>query len=271
MTARHPRTTPRTLLLAALALACKGGESASDGQANAAPLPVSAPTYGVQVVRRWPHDPSAYTQGLEIVGDALYEGTGMEGQSSVRIVDLATGSPRRKIDLPKEYFGEGITVLGGRLYQLTWKSEKGFVYDAATLRQTGTFAYTGEGWGLTNDGTSLIMSDGTNTIRWIDPKTFQVTRTVAVTDQGIPVTQLNELELIDGVIWANVWQTTTIARIDPATGQVNSWINVGDLLNSADRSEPVDVLNGIAYDKASHRLFLTGKYWPAMFEVRVKE
>ena len=267
---RRRRLRALPLLLAALA--CTGdGRAGGDGQASAAPVSRSAPTDGVEVVRRWPHDPGAYTQGLEIVDGTLYEGTGMEGQSSVRIVDPATGALRKKVDLPRPYFGEGITVLGGKLYQLTWKSETGFVYDAATLRRTGTFSYTGEGWGLTNDGTSLIMSDGTNTLRWLDPKTFQVTRTVQVTDQGIPVTQLNELELIDGVVWANVWQTTTIARIDPATGQVKSWVDVGDLLTSADRAEPVDVMNGIAYDRANRRLLLTGKYWPAMFEVKVRE
>jgi glutamine cyclotransferase len=161
--------------------------------------------------------------------------------------------------------------MGGKLYQLTWKSQKGFVYDAATLRQTGTFAYPGEGWGLTNNGRALIMSDGSDSLRWIDPTTFAPTKVLRVTDQGLPVGQLNELELVKGELWANVWQTTTIARIDTATGRVNSWVGVGELLTSADRADPVDVLNGIAHDRATDRLFVTGKYWPAMFEIRVRE
>lgn len=263
---------PRSLLLGLALLACNSdAKTASNGSTDTAPAAPAAPVVGVEVVRRWPHDPGAYTQGLEIVDSVLYEGTGIEGQSSVRIVDLATGAVRKKVDLPRPHFGEGITVLGGKLYQITWKSQRAFVYDAATLRQTGTFTYQGEGWGLTNDGRSLIMSNGSDTLVWRDPATFKVTRAVAVTDRGLPVTQLNELELVNGLVYANVWQARTIARIDPATGQVKSWIETGELLTSADRAEPVDVLNGIAYDRAKGRLFLTGKYWPAMFEVKIKE
>lgn len=262
---------PRRFLLALLALACTESAPASDGNASAATLPAAAPVYPVEVVRRWPHDPGAFTQGLEIAGDTVFESTGEYGRSSIRIVDLATGTVRRQVDLPKELFGEGVTRLGGRLYQLEWKGQRGFIYDPATLRQTGTFPYTGEGWGLTNNGAALLMSDGSSRIRWLDPRTFQVIRTLEVTDQGLPVSQLNELELVDGVLYANVWQTTTIARIDTTTGRVRSWLGVGDLLTSADRSDPVDVLNGIAYDRTSRRLLLTGKLWPAMFEVRVRE
>jgi glutaminyl-peptide cyclotransferase len=261
---------PRSLLCALALLACNEGKPATNGDSGTPP-PAAAPTYSLEVLNRWPHDTGAFTQGLEIVEGTLYEGTGEYGRSTVRVADLASGTVRRRIDLPKEYFGEGITLLGGKLYQITWKEQRGFVYDPATLRQTGTFEYAGEGWGLTNNGRHLIMSDGSPRLRWIDPQTFRVTRTLDVTDQGLPVEELNELELIDGVLYANVWQTTVIARIDTTTGRVQSWLNAGDLLSPADRQRPVDVLNGIAWDRTNRRLFLTGKNWPAMFEVRVRE
>jgi len=261
------------IAVAALALAActEDGKSASNGSVPP-PVEPAAPVHSVEVVRRWPHDPGSYIQGLEIVDGTVYESAGEYGRSSIRVVDLATGAIRRKVDLPKEYFGEGATLLNGKLYQLTWKEHKAFVYDPATLRQTGVFEYPGEGWGLANNGKSLIMSDGSDSLRWLDPATFQVTKVLRVTDQGLPVSQLNELELVDGLLYANVWQTTTIARIDTTTGRVHSWINPGELLTAADRADaPVDVLNGIAWDSAGKRLFLTGKLWPAMFEVKVKE
>jgi glutamine cyclotransferase len=215
------RQSAATITAASLAIALLGACTRDASEGKQPPADGTTPTVTPEVVRRGPHDPTAFTQGLEFHDSTLYESTGLEGQSTVRHVNLATGAVRKQVRLPAEYFGEGITVLGGKLYQLTWKSERGFVYDAATLAQTGTFEYDGEGWGLTNDGQSLIMSNGTNTLRFLDPTTFQLRRTMAVTDAGgYPVTQLNELEWVRGEIWANVWQSEMVARIDPATGRL---------------------------------------------------
>ena len=268
------------LLPLAPLLACERTQTADAGSVDTAGT-VSArtgtPVYVADVVRRWPHDPEAFTQGLEVVGESLYESTGLEGRSYVRRSDLATGAELRRADLDKEFFGEGITVIGDRLYQLTWKSQTGFIYDAGTLERRGTFSYTGEGWGLTHDSTSLIMSDGTSTLRWLDPTTFQVTRTVTVTDNGRAVGRLNELEWVKGEIFANVWQSDQIARIDPASGRVVGWIDLAGLLSASERrggsdenGEPVDVLNGVAYDAAGDRLFVTGKLWPTLFQITLR-
>lgn len=233
-------------------------------------IPFSAATarYGVRVVQSWPHDREAFTQGLDLYDGTLYEGTGVEGRSSVREVELATGRVVKRVDLPYPIFGEGIAVLDGRLYQLTWKSKKGFVYDAATLAPRDSFAYEGEGWGLATDGKLLYMSDGTSTLRVLDPKTLQVTRTIAVTEAGTPVPFLNELEWVKGELYANVWMTEFVARIDPATGHVTGWIDLTGLLTPEERVG-VDVTNGIAYDAARDRLLVTGKYWPKIFAVEV--
>ena len=220
-----------------------------------------------QVINRYPHDPGAFTQGLIFDNGLLYESTGLHGRSSLREVDLATGAVRRRVNVPAEYFAEGMTMLEGRIYQLTWQSQVGFIYDAATLAQVGQFSYMGEGWGLTHDRHLLIMSDGTNRIRFLDPVDFRVVRTIGVVDgSGDPVTRLNELEYIEGQIYANVWQTNAIARIDPASGRILGWIDLAGLLPAG---TPGDVLNGIAYDAASRRLFVTGKLWPYLFEIRV--
>lgn len=199
----------------------------------------------------------------------LYEGTGLLGRSTLRRVDLATGRVLQVRTLPDSYFGEGIAVVGDRIVQLTWKSNLGLVYDKASFKLLATFQYPGEGWGLTCDGQRLIVSDGTATLRFLDPETLQETGRVGVLDAGSPVTQLNELEFIKGEVWANVWRTNRIARIDPATGRVTGWVDLTGLLRPEDASQPVDVLNGIAYDAQSDRLFVTGKLWPALFEIRL--
>jgi glutamine cyclotransferase len=222
-----------------------------------------------EVVQRWPHDPGAFTQGLVYRGGTLYESTGNHGESSLREVELETGKVLRRHDLPEQYFGEGLALFGGKLYQLTWRSRVGFIYDAATLQPVGQFTYAGEGWGLTEDGTSLILSDGTSTLRFLDPATLTVQRTVTVTDEGREVSRLNELEYVNGEVYANVWKHDLIARINPATGHVTGWIDLTGLLAPEDKLGDEDVLNGIAYDAANDRLLVTGKYWPKLFQIRL--
>jgi glutaminyl-peptide cyclotransferase len=229
----------------------------------------SAPVAGFEVVQSWPHDPKAFTQGLVYRDGKLYEGTGLNGQSSLREVELETGAVLRRRDIAEEFFGEGLDFFKGRLYQLTWRSHVGFIYDAATFQPVGQFDYPTEGWGLTDDGTSLILSDGTGTLRFLDPQTLTVRRSLSVTDDGREVSLLNELEYIKGEIYANVWRTAQIARIDPATGKVTGWIDLKGLLKDEDRTGHEDVLNGIAYDSARDRLIVTGKLWPKMFQIRV--
>jgi glutamine cyclotransferase len=233
-----------------------------------APAARSTPTAGFEVVQSWPHDPQAFTQGLVYREGKLYEGTGMYGESSIRQVDLQTGGVLRRRNMPQQYFGEGIALFGGKLYQLTWRSQLGFIYDAATFDLVGQFSYTGEGWGLTEDGSSLILSDGTSTLRFLDPTTFAVRRSVKVTDSGREIIHLNELEYVNGEVYANVWKTDLIARIDPATGNVKGWIDLSGLLPAAERTDNEDVLNGIAYDAAQDRLLVTGKNWPKLFQIR---
>lgn len=230
-----------------------------------APAPV--PTFSYRVVNIYPHDPTAFTEGLQYIDGQLYESTGLNGHSELRRVDLASGAVQQRCALPEQAFGEGLTVLGGMIYQLTWQNGTGMVYDKASFQFLRTFRYTGEGWGMTTDGQQLITSDGTPTLRWLDPATLQETAHVGVYDDHGPVVKLNELEYVDGAILANVWQTDRIARIDPASGAVTAWIDLSGLLSAADRAQPVDVLNGIAYDSAGKRLFVTGKYWPKLFEI----
>jgi len=231
----------------------------------------AAPTYGYEVVNTYPHDPLAFTQGLVFSGGALVESTGLEGHSTLRRVELQTGKVLQKVDVPSFYFAEGLTLFGGKLYQLTWKAEKGFVYDPQTFKKSGEFPYEGEGWGLTHDADSLVLSDGSNRIRFIDPTTYQVRRTISVTDGGRPVNELNELEYVKGEIYANVWHDNRVARIDPQTGRVNGWIDFSGLLKPGDVTDEEAVLNGIAYDETSDRLFVTGKLWPKLFEVRLRQ
>jgi glutamine cyclotransferase len=216
----------------------------------------------------YPHDPHAFTQGLEYRDGALFEGTGRNGESTLRKVEIATGRVLQQASIPADYFGEGITTWGQTILQLTWKDEIGFVYDRTTLKQLRTFRYNGEGWGLTHNATHVIMSDGSASLRFLDPRTLTETHRVLITDAGIPVRDLNELEWVNGEIYANVWQTDFVARISPSSGRVLGWIDLSGLLSPAEE-RGTDVLNGIAYDPARNRLFVTGKLWPKLFEVQV--
>jgi glutamine cyclotransferase len=238
------------------------------GDKNGPNQPVTA--YRYEVVHTWPHDRNAFTQGLVFNGGNLLESTGEVGRSSLRRVQPETGAVVQKVDVPPPYFAEGITLLKGKIYQLTWQHQLGFIYDALTFEKTGEFKYTGEGWGLANDGQSLILSDGTNKIRFLDPDNFQVTRTIAVLDEHAPVEEINELEYVQGEIFANIWHNDRIVRIDPKTGKVVGWINLAGLLSPGEVQDEEAVLNGIAYDEASGRLFVTGKLWPKLFEIRLK-
>jgi len=269
---RAERVVVGGLLVVAAVAGCTQAEPAGPVQAASRPPAAATPTFGYRVLASHPHDPGAFTQGLAYMDGTLYEATGSAGvgPSSLRRVALATGAVEARHDLNSEDFGEGIAVVGDRIVQLTWQSQVGYVYDRATFRQLGTFRYPGEGWGLTYDGHRLIMSDGTDRLRFLDPTTFVETGSVHVRDAGRPVDQLNELEYIDGQVYANVWQTDRIVRIDPATGQVTAVIDLTGLLPAADReSGQVDVLNGIAYDSAGDRLFVTGKLWPKLYEIEL--
>lgn len=230
----------------------------------------SVTNYGYEIVSTWPHDADAYTQGLVFHDGKLLESTGREGKSSLRSVEPETGKVLKKVDVPRPFFAEGITVFKGKIYQLTWLHEQGFIYDAWSFEKLGQFSYQGEGWGLTNDGKSLILSNGTNRIRFLDPDNFQVRKTIEVFDGRLPVNSLNELEYVQGEIFANIWHEERIARIDPQSGRVEGWINLSGLRARTEVSDAEAVLNGIAYDEKSDRLFVTGKLWPKLFEIRVK-
>jgi glutaminyl-peptide cyclotransferase len=231
--------------------------------------PARPRNYTYSVVHAFPHDRGAYTQGLEYHDGFLYESTGLKGRSSLRKVRLETGEVLRRIDLAPQFFGEGITIFGDRIFQLTWRAQVGFVYALRDFRVERQFSYTGEGWGLTNNGREIFMSDGTADIRVLDPITLAEKRRIHVKDGSTPVPLLNELEFVEGEIFANVYTTDRIARISPRTGQVTAWIHLKGLLSPMYRAGAVDVLNGIAYDATHKRLFVTGKLWPALFEIRV--
>lgn len=251
-----------------MALALLAGfHRASPGLVAQAPV-ATLPTYGYTVVKAFPHDPTAFTQGLQFVDGIFYEGTGLNGQSTIRKVRIDTGEVLERRSLGQEHFGEGIVLFNKTLYQLTWQSGLAFVYDGASFRFQKNFTYKGEGWGLTHDGTNLIMSDGTDELRFLDPATFRERRRIRVTAVGKPVKELNELEFVKGEVFANVWQTDYIARIDPKSGTVTGWIDMRGLLSPRERAA-TDVLNGIAYDAAGDRLFVTGKLWPKLFEIRL--
>lgn len=258
-----------SVLVAGVSLAFfTGCQKSTNVSAPALAVP-AATYYTYEVVNSYPHDPEAFTQGLVFLNGNFIESTGLNGQSTLREVELTTGKVLREDTVPQEYFAEGAAVLGSKVYQLTWQNHKGFVYDLATFKQEKEFAYDGEGWGLATDGHSLILSDGTSTIRFLDPQTFAVQRTIDVMLKGAPVKELNELEYIKGEIYANVWQTNIVVRIDPATGDVVGVIDFSGLLAPQDYQPDTDVLNGIAYDAATDRLFITGKRWPKIFEVRL--
>jgi len=228
----------------------------------------AAPVYGYRVVHAYPHDTSAYTEGLFYKDGYLYESTGEAGASTVRKVELESGKVVQRHDLPAQYFGEGIVDWGSRIVQLTWKDQMGFVYDLATFKPERTFSYPGEGWALTRDDKHIYMSDGSPVLRVLDPQTLTAVRSILVTDDGQPVTNLNELEWVKGEIYANVWLTNHIARIDPATGHVTGWIDLTGIFDVSGLPDPGnDVLNGIAYDAQRDRLFVTGKRWPKLFEI----
>jgi glutaminyl-peptide cyclotransferase len=227
------------------------------------------PTYSYEVVQSYPHDENAFTQGLVYRDGFLYEGTGLEGRSSLRKVRLETGEVLQRVDLPYEYFGEGVAIVRDQILELTWKSQVGFVYDLRTLRQLRRFSYSGEGWGLTANGGDVYMSDGTADIRMLDAATLREKRRIHVHDGPKPIDQLNELEFVEGQIFANIWQTNRIARISPQTGEVVGWIDLSGLLSPMYQLERGAVLNGIAYDSGRKRLFVTGKLWPRLFEIRL--
>ncbi|MDR0955481.1 MAG: glutaminyl-peptide cyclotransferase [Rikenellaceae bacterium] len=232
----------------------------------------SAPArYGYRVVKSYPHDGQAYTQGLFWYEGFLYESTGLTGQSTLRKVDLPTGEVLQSVPLAEEYFGEGAALLDGKIYQITWENNTGFIYDLATLEPLGQFGYTGAGWGLTTDGQYLYMSDGTEKIMVLDPQTFRPLRTIEVYSDAGRVTQINEMEWIEGEIWANIYLTDQIVRIDPETGAVRGIIDLKRILPPADKDMSTDVLNGIAYDPATGRIFVTGKNWKKLFEIEVIE
>jgi len=264
-------------LFAAIAVSCGNTPPTPNGNAkppvsNTANQPVI--TYDYQIVKTYPHDPKAFTQGLEFKDGILYEGTGgKEGDdfySSLRKVEYTTGKVLQKYDLPREYFGEGITILNDKIYQLTWREMTAFVYDM-NFKLLKEFRYAGEGWGLTNDGNNLFMSDGTHVIRVVNPEDFKTIRTLVVKDEfGKPIMQLNELEFVKGEIWANIWQSGWIIRIDPASGRLLGRVDLNSLADDeTEKNDEADVLNGIAYDSAGDRMFITGKKWRRLFEIKV--
>ncbi len=255
----------------AIALACAGCAPSGSPPSAASAQPVAEEPihYSYTVVNAFPHDRSAFTEGLVYWSGNLYESTGLNGQSSLREVDLTSGKVLQQIPLSSEYFGEGLAILGDKAYQLTWQTHVAFCYNVADFHLEKTFPYAAEGWGLTTDGQSLIASDGSSQIRFIDPATFAVQHTIDVTLLGQPVKELNELEYIKGEIYANIWQTNYVARIDPQTGHVVGVIDFTGLLALADHTPDVDVLNGIAYDADHDRLFVTGKKWPKIYEVKL--
>lgn len=230
--------------------------------------PTAVSVVSATVLARYPHDPRAFTQGLAIADGVLYEGTGWYGESSLRRVDLASGSVLQQVRLPDDVFGEGIAAVGDRIVQLTWLSNLGYVYDRPSFALIGTFGYPTEGWGLAYDGVRLIMSDGTATLRFLDPGTLAETGQVLVSAGGRPVPRLNELEFIDGFVFANVWQSDQVAVIDPGSGEVRYWIDLGGL-NPTQQATREEVLNGIAYDSESGRIFVTGKRWPTLYEIQL--
>ncbi|MEK6284411.1 MAG: glutaminyl-peptide cyclotransferase [Acidobacteriota bacterium] len=244
----------------------------SNGAAGNTP-PVSdgrARQQSYEVINGYPHDPASFTQGLLWRDGGFYESTGLYGQSKLRRLEFPSGRVLKETSLPPQLFGEGLALVDGRLIQLTWTAHRGLVYDVETFRLLQEFNYDTEGWGLTYDGKNLILSDGSSDLFYFDPQTFKPVKTLAVKMNGQPIHELNELEFIDGEIWANVWQSDLVLRIDPSTGQVTSFLNLKGILAPSDRKGTEDVLNGIAYDAEQKRIFVTGKLWPRIFEIRVK-
>lgn len=247
--------------------------TASPPVATVASVPTSAaprdtPVHGYRIVKTFPHDRSAFTQGLIYRDGVFYESTGLNEQSTLRKVAVETGEVLQRVAVPDEYFAEGLTDWDDTLVQLTWTTGVAFVYDRASFKRLRQHTYTGEGWGLTRTDTHLVMSDGTPTIRLLDPATFAVTSRVQAHDESGPVSALNELEMVKGTLFANVWMTERIAMIELSTGRITGWIDLRGLLPAAERQR-VDVMNGIAYDSAGDRLFVTGKWWPHVYQIEV--
>ncbi|WP_411280032.1 glutaminyl-peptide cyclotransferase [Gemmatimonas sp.] len=278
---RRSRTASAVILFGTVAFvstagafgACGGdrGEASAASGDTTGTVSARTPTYSYEVVQSYPHDPRAFTQGLVWHDDRLFESTGQVGQSTIREVELNSGRVIRQQELEAPHFGEGIVLLGDQLFQITWTTGKAFVYDWKTFKRTGQFTYEGEGWGLTTDGTAIIMSNGTSSLVWRDPATFTIQKTITVSDHGTPVSQLNELEWVKGEIWANLWQSEQIARIDPTTGNVTGWIDLAGILPPIDRTGNEDVMNGIAYDATRDRLLVTGKLWSKLYEIKLKQ
>ena len=263
------------LFLTVWAASCQSSQTNSSPTQASAPAVAQTPAklipvFTATVIKTYPHDPKAFTQGLEFFDGHLYESTGRTGQSTLREYLLESGKVLRKVNLPENEFGEGLTIFDGKIYQLTWLSKKGFIYDQRTFKKMGEFPISSEGWGPTHDDASLILSDGSNQLKFIDPVNFTPTRTLEVYAGSEAVTKLNELEYLHGQIWANIWHDSRIARIDSQSGQVLSWIELAPLVNKEQR-EGEDVLNGIAYDATADRLVVTGKNWPELIEIKVSE
>lgn len=271
---KHIKTRPmaRLLLLVLLAAALTAGSASADKVDIDSFTNSSIKTYGYRIINSYPHDPNAFTQGLEYDDGLLYEGTGGYGQSSLRRVDIQTGRVVDMVHLEDEFFAEGIAIWKDRIIQLTWRSFQGFVWDKENLTQTGSFSYRREGWGITSDATRLIMSDGSDALYFLDPSDYSLQGSIRVTADGEPVKGLNELEYINGMIYANLWPSTWIAIISPDTGEVTGRIDLSGIMDEGDIPKRwVDVLNGIAYDPSEDRLFVTGKLWPSLFEIELVE
>lgn len=259
-------------LAVGLGLACDttgraAGRPAGSDSSREAEQRVGVERLRVQVVQSYPHDPGAFTQGLVLAGTRLFESTGLEGRSSLREVDLATGKVLRQLDVAAPVFAEGLALVGTRLFQITWKHETAYTYDRDTFKKGASFPYTGEGWGLCHNGIELVMSDGSAVLRFRGPETFRTTRELTVREAGRPVEELNELECVGPHVYANVWQTDRIVKIDQKSGEVVATIDATGLLPAAERYG-TDVLNGIAYDPSNQTFLITGKLWPRMYRVR---
>jgi glutamine cyclotransferase len=271
---KHIKTRPmaRLLLLVLLAAALTAGSASADKVDIDSFTSSSIKTYSYRIINSYPHDPNAFTQGLEYDDGLLYEGTGGYGQSSLRRVDIQTGRVVDIVHLEDEFFAEGIAIWKDRIIQLTWRSNQGFVWDKENLTQTGSFSYRREGWGITSDATRLIMSDGSDALYFLDPSDYSLQGSIRVTADGEPVKGLNELEYINGMIYANLWPSTWIAIISPDTGEVTGRIDLSGIMDEGGiPKRRVDVLNGIAYDPSEGRLFVTGKLWPSLFEIELVE
>ena len=231
----------------------------------------SVPLLRYEVIDIFPHDPEAFTQGLVWQDGFLYEGTGLYGKSSLRRVDLETGQVWQQHNLPEDFFGEGITIFQKRIYQLTWKSKTGFVYEQEDFQLVKTFSYSYEGWGITHDGKYLIVSDGTSTLHFVDPLTMKEIKRIEIHENGVPVNRINELEYIKNKIFANIWLTERIAVIEPQSGEITAWLDLSGILDSIEIIQEINVLNGIAYDSEKDCLFVTGKLWPVLFEIKISE